>query len=446
MGTSQKVKKFLAFLLTTVLTVGLLQFAPGVRTNVEAANVPEAGHSYTLNFTTLSGVTKLNEYTSDDGIFKVVSDTDKAYWHDGQHGAALYNGDKIEVKVAGNADIQLGLCGYGNATAFTVTDEAGKEIGSTSGKGTQDGAGEKVSYSGDATTLTITCSANAEAYLHSVTVSNYAKEGKAENFTMMLDNIAKKGVVATGDYKYGDSVLTLVGQGSTQYTAKTGKTVKVNGKEYNSYTAGKRHANSDNMSTIPQAGDGTLTKFTPAAKGMMTVYFNSVSSLRVYDFNSGDGSKVGSTLTEKGVTSYSFAVAPGHTYVMSTTSATDNLFYAGYKYVVDKTVSVPVKFNNVNANLYDSLEIKAVDTELSNRSVKLVDGANVNLLEGHTYRLSTNDTSVKALVGDSYTFTATANELVVSLYDVPDATVKGTITGTPAGTVKELTFENMFNG
>ncbi|WP_286696645.1 hypothetical protein [Catenibacterium sp. UBA627] len=83
MGTSQKVKKFLAFLLTTVLTVGLLQFAPGVRTNVEAANVPEAGHSYTLNFTTLSGVTKLNGYTSDDGIFKVVSDTDKAYWHDG---------------------------------------------------------------------------------------------------------------------------------------------------------------------------------------------------------------------------------------------------------------------------------------------------------------------------------------------------------------------------
>lgn len=446
MGTSQKVKKFLAFLLTTVLTVGLLQFAPGVRTNVEAANVPEAGHSYTLNFTTLSGVTKLNGYTSDDGIFKVVSDTDKAYWHDGQHGAGLYNGDKIEVKVAGNADIQLGLCGYGNATAFTVTDEAGKEIGSTSGKGTQDGAGEKVSYSGDATTLTITCSANAEAYLHSVTVSNYAKEGKAENFTMMLDNIAKKGVVATGDYKYGDSVLTLVGQGSTQYTAKTGKTVKVNGKEYNSYTAGKRHASSDNMSTIPQAGDGTLTKFTPAAKGMMTVYFNSVSSLRVYDFNSEDGSKVGSTLTEKGVTSYSFAVAPGHTYVMSTTSATDNLFYAGYKYVVDKTVSVPVKFNNVNANLYDSFEIKAVDTELSNRSVKLVDGANVNLLEGHTYRLSTNDTSVKALVGDSYTFTATANTLVVSLYDVPDATVKGTITGTPAGTVKELTFENMFNG
>lgn len=446
MGTSQKVKKFLAFLLTTVLTVGLLQFALGVRTNVEAANVPEAGHSYTLNFTTLSGVTKLNGYTSDDGIFKVVSDTDKAYWHDGQHGAALYNGDKIEVKVAGNADLQLGLCGYGNATAFTVTDEAGKEIGSTSGKGIQDGAGEKVSYSGDATTLTITCSANAEAYLHSVTVSNYAKEGKAENFTMMLDNIAKNGVVATGDYKYGDSVLTLVGQGSTQYTVKNGKTVKVNGKEYNSYTAGKRHASSDNMSTIPKAGDGTLTKFTPAAKGMMTVYFNSVSSLRVYDFNSEDGSKVGSTLTEKGVTSYSFAVTPGHTYVMSTTSATDNLFYAGYKYVVDKTVSVPVKFNNVNANLYDSFEIKAVDTELSNRSVKLVDGANVNLLEGHTYRLSTNDTSVKALVGDSYTFTATANTLVVSLYDVPDATVKGTITGTPAGTVKELTFENMFNG
>ena len=446
MRTSQKARKLLAFLLTAVLMVGLLQFAPGVGTNVEAANVPEAGHSYTMNFTTLTGVAKLNGYTSDDGIFKVVSDADKAYWHDGQHGAALYNGDKIEVKVAGNADIQLGLCGYGNATAFKVTDAAGQEIGATSGKAALDGASEKVSYTGDATTLTITCEASAEAYLHSVTVSNHAKEGKAENFTMMLDNIAKKGVVATGDYKYGDSVLTLVGQGTTQYTVKAGKTVKVNGKEYNSYTAGKRHANSDNIPTIPHAGDGTLTEFTPAAKGMMTVYFNSLSCLRVHDFNLEDGSKVGTFDSTKGVTSYSFAVAPGHTYVMSTTSATDNLFYAGYKYVVDKTISVPVQFNNVNANLYDSLEINAVDTELSNHSVKLVDGKNVNLLEGHTYKLSTNDTSVKALVGESDTFKATANKLTVSLYDVPDATVKGNITGTPVGTVTSLTFENMLNG
>ncbi len=67
----------------------------------------------------------------------------------------------------------------------------------------------------------------------------------------MLDDIAKDDVVATGDYKYGESTLTLVGQGETQYTVKPGKTVTVDGKEYNSYTAGKRHADSNNIPTIP---------------------------------------------------------------------------------------------------------------------------------------------------------------------------------------------------
>ena len=93
----------------------------------------------------------------------------------------------------------------------------------------------------------------------------------------MLDDIAKDGVVATGDYKYGEITLTLVGQGETQYTVKSGKKVTVDGKEYDSYTAGKRHADSNNIPTIPVAGDGTLTIFTPAAKGTLTVYFNSSS-------------------------------------------------------------------------------------------------------------------------------------------------------------------------
>ncbi len=446
MKISKKAKKLLAVVLTTVLAVGSFQFVPGVRTTAKAADAPEAGQTYTLNFATLSDVTKLNGYTSDDGVFKVVSDTDKAYYHDGQHGAALYDGDKIEVKVAGGADIQLGLCKYSKATEFKVTDEAGKEIGSTSGNATTDGATEKVSYNGAATTLTITCVAAGEAYLHSVTVANYAKSGNAENFTMMLDDVAKNGVVATGDYQYGDSVLTLVGQDSTQYTVKDGKTITVNGKEYNTYTAGKRHKDSNNIPTIPNAGDGTLTIFKPAAKGMMTVYFNSTSFLRVHDYNSEDGSKIGYTDTATGITAYSFEVVPGHTYVMSTTGKTNNMFYAGYKYVVDNTVSVPVKFSNVDATVSNSFEVSVVDAELGGNSIELVNGSSADLLEGHTYRLSTNDGGVKALVGDSDTFTVTGGEVVVSLYDVPDVTVEGTITGTPAGTVTGLTFENMLNG
>lgn len=447
MKIGRKAKKLLAVVLTFVLAIGTFQFAPGVRTIAKAAGAPEAGKSYVLDFTKLySTKTHLNGYTSDDGVFKVISEADKAYWHDGQHGAAVYNGDKIEVKVAGSAEIALTLCKYGSGTAFKVTDASGKEVGSTSGKADADAGSQSISYNGDATTLTITCEASGEAYLHSVMVNNFAKSDKVESFTLMLDDIAKEDVVATGDYKYGDSTLTLVGQGETQYTVKPGKTVTVDGKEYNSYTAGKRHADSNNIPTIPGQGDGTLTIFTPAAKGTMTVYFSSTSFLRIHDYNTADGSKNGYTDTETSINSYTFAVIPGHTYVMSTTGKTNNMFYAGYKYIVDKEVSVPVKFENVNAKLSDSLEISVVDANLGGNAIKLKDGTNADLLEGHEYKLSTNDGGVRAAVGDSDTFTATGEAIVVSLYDVPDVTVEGKITGTPEGTVKELSFTNMVNG
>lgn len=447
MKIGRKAKKLLAVVLTFVLAIGTFQFAPGVRTIAKAAGAPEAGKSYVLDFTKLySTKTQLNGYTSDDGVFKVISEADKAYWHDGQHGAAVYNGDKIEVKVAGSAEIALTLCKYGSGTAFKVTDASGKEVGSTSGKSDADAGSQSISYNGDATTLTITCEASGEAYLHSVMVNNFAKSDKVESFTLMLDDIAKEDVVATGDYKYGDSTLTLVGQGETQYTVKPGKTVTVDGKEYNSYTAGKRHADSNNIPTIPGQGDGTLTIFTPAAKGTMTVYFSSTSFLRIHDYNTADGSKNGYTDTETSINSYTFAVIPGHTYVMSTTGKTNNMFYAGYKYIVDKEVSVPVKFENVNAKLSDSLEISVVDANLGGNVIKLKDGTNADLLEGHEYKLSTNDGGVRAAVGDSDTFTATGEAIVVSLYDVPDVTVEGKITGTPEGTVKALSLTNMVNG
>lgn len=447
MKIGRKAKKLLAVVLTFVLAIGTFQFAPGVRTIAKAAGAPEAGKSYVLDFTKLySTKTQLNGYTSDDGVFKVISEAGKAYWHDGQHGAAVYNGDKIEVKVAGSAEIALTLCKYGKGTAFKVTDASGKEVGSTSGKSDADAESQSISYNGDATTLTITCEASGEAYLHSVTVNNFAKSDKVESFTLMLDDIAKEDVVATGDYKYGDSTLTLVGQGETQYTVKPGKTVTVDGKEYNSYTAGKRHADSNNIPTIPGQGDGTLTIFTPAAKGTMTVYFSSTSFLRIHDYNTADGSKNGYTDTETSINSYTFAVIPGHTYVMSTTGKTNNMFYAGYKYIVDKEVSVPVKFDNVDAKLTDSLEISVVDANLGGNAIKLKDGTNADLLEGHEYKLSTNDGGVRAAVGDSDTFTATGEAIVVSLYDVPDVTVEGKITGTPEGTVKELSLTNMVNG
>ena len=101
MKISRKARKLLSVVLTVVLAIGTFQFAPGVRTIAKAADAPEAGQSYTLNFAkAFSEKTQLNGYTSEDGVFPVPSAPAPASRPAGQHGAALYNGDKIEVKVA----------------------------------------------------------------------------------------------------------------------------------------------------------------------------------------------------------------------------------------------------------------------------------------------------------------------------------------------------------
>ena len=73
MKLSRKARKLLSVVLTVVLAIGTFQFAPGVRTIAKAADAPEAGQSYTLNFAkAFSEKTQLNGYTSEDGVFKVI--------------------------------------------------------------------------------------------------------------------------------------------------------------------------------------------------------------------------------------------------------------------------------------------------------------------------------------------------------------------------------------
>ena len=66
MKISRKARKLLSVVLTVVLAIGTFQFAPGVRTIAKAADAPEAGQSYTLNFAkAFSEKTQLNGYTSE---------------------------------------------------------------------------------------------------------------------------------------------------------------------------------------------------------------------------------------------------------------------------------------------------------------------------------------------------------------------------------------------
>ena len=348
--------------------------------------------------------------------------------------AQFNTGAVVKIPVKGSCEITIGSYDVSQAT-IEGTDVSTKEF--------------KYTYSGAAGYVELV--ATADGYLGSIDVKHIAEpEANVENFTFVMDEHAVDGVVKTGEYKFGDSTLTLGGQTVggviTQYTVKPDKKVTINGVEHDAYTSGKRHADANNIPELPGEGDGCLATFTPAAKGMMTVYYNSTSFIRVHTFNA-DGTKEGFVDSETGLTSYSFKVVPGKTYVMSTTGKTNNMFYAGYSYVADEKITVPVTVNNIDATIGSGLKLSLVDDQLGGDEISLsTTTKSLKLLKGHTYRVSSNDGGVKPLVGDSQTFTVTGDEVTITLNNVPDVELTGKIVGTDSSNVTKLVFTNNTSG
>lgn len=348
--------------------------------------------------------------------------------------AQFNTGAVVKIPVKGSCEITIGSYKEKQATI------EGTEVGTTEFKYTYSGAAGYVDLV-----------ATADGYIGSIDVKHIAEpEANVENFTFVMDEHAVDGVVKTGEYKFGDSTLTLGGQTVggviTQYTVKPDKKVTINGVEHDAYTSGKRHADANNIPELPGEGDGCLATFTPAAKGMMTVYYNSTSFLRVHTFNA-DGTKEGFVDSETGLTSYSFKVVPGKTYVMSTTGKTNNMFYAGYSYVADEKITVPVTVNNIDATIGSGLKLSLVDDQLGGDEISLsTTTKSLKLLKGHTYRVSSNDGGVKPLVGDSQTFTVTGDAVTITLNNVPDVELTGKIVGTDSSNVTKLVFTNNTSG
>lgn len=348
--------------------------------------------------------------------------------------AQFNTGAVVKIPVKGSCEITIGSYKEKQATI------EGTEVGTTE---------FKYQYSGAAGYVDLV--ATADGYIGSIEVKHIAEpEANVENFTFVMDEHAVDGVVKTGEYKFGDSTLTLGGQTVggviTQYTVKPDKKVTINGVEHDAYTSGKRHADANNIPNLPGEGDGCLATFTPAAKGMMTVYYNSTSFLRVHTFNA-DGTKEGFVDSETGLTSYSFKVVPGKTYVMSTTVKTNNMFYAGYSYVADEKITVPVTVNNIDATIGSGLRLSLVDDQLGGDEISLsTTTKSLKLLKGHTYRVSSNDGGVKPLVGDSQTFTVTGDAVTITLNNVPDVELTGKIVGTDSSNVTKLVFTNNTSG
>jgi len=452
---------------------------------------PAVGKTYTLDIAGMTGLTKQDSLAgvkTEDEVYEIVA----GKWWDSSHGAKVENGDKITVKVAGNANLTFTPCQYSAADAkFVITDSTGAEVTSVAAKVDKDGETVKASYVGEATTLTITVAAAGSVYLHSIVTENLDAAGNAEDFTFIFEEKKdENGVVKAGEYKFGDSVLLLSGETAdgviTDFTLQSGKSFTLDGKEYQTYKAGKRHADPNSIYGFPGImpdtnlyknqditiqpeyygfkaikdgetvtgyekiretyGLGCLIGFTPAAKGMITVYYNSTSFLRVYEYGA-DGQRIGYVDAATNINSYSFEVVPGHKYVMSTTGKTNNMFYAGVSYVVDKKVTVATTVKNVDATVGSALKLSIVDTQLGGDAINLKqDATSVKLLNGHTYKIDTNDGGVKVLINGKDTFTVDGSAIEVTLNNVPDVELTGKIVGTDAANVSKIIFTGMTSG
>ena len=103
-----------------------------------------------------------NYYTTNNGIVSigVGSGTSKPFFHGTSHGLAIYDGNYIDVVVAGDATVSFELCAYASGT-IAASNLASNGTGSFDSDNFQGNACNDVityTYTGDATTLRFTLS------------------------------------------------------------------------------------------------------------------------------------------------------------------------------------------------------------------------------------------------------------------------------------------------
>ncbi len=114
-------------------------------------------------------------YPEDHEAF--VLETEKGYFHDKNHGWALYPGDKIKFLVGPKATVSLGVCRYGSATTIDVTGPNGETVCEPlEGMNPDtDGALVGFSYEGDPGYVTLTLNGDGEMYFHNAKIVNNAE-------------------------------------------------------------------------------------------------------------------------------------------------------------------------------------------------------------------------------------------------------------------------------
>lgn len=233
--------------------------------------------------------------SSADGFLSVVS-AGTAYFHDMDHGLAVVNGDKIEVKVAGDAIVTLLTCQYGGGDGqWIASAKKGEFVTETKQPAIlaeYDGQPVVFKYEGVATTLTFSLKAsNGEYYIHGVNVCNLpdATETPAMVGNGKID-VWDFGAEKLDTAKY-NNMLTVdlinswyeegIAAGTTGNTIKSFATEDImfnsSGKTNNRFrTTNQEITRYDDKNKVYTAPDGTQTTLSGF------VYSNSGSTSRVW--------------------------------------------------------------------------------------------------------------------------------------------------------------------
>ncbi len=121
----------------------------------------------------------------DPADHECIEINDGGYYYN-THGWTFGPGQTIKLWVGGDATITIGGCAYSSGEPIVITDEAGNNVGSVSGKNDSDGGQNTFEYEGPAAKLTLTF--GGRDYIHSVAITNHDKGEGGGHELATLDN------------------------------------------------------------------------------------------------------------------------------------------------------------------------------------------------------------------------------------------------------------------
>ena len=121
----------------------------------------------------------------DPNDHECIEINDGGYYYN-THGWTFGPGQTIKLWVGGDATITIGGCAYSSGEPIVITDEAGNNVGSVSGKNDSDGGQNTFEYEGPAAKLTLTF--GGRDYIHSVAIANHSKGEGGGHELATLDN------------------------------------------------------------------------------------------------------------------------------------------------------------------------------------------------------------------------------------------------------------------